>query len=267
MAPVALFQWNIRGDGPTYPYQQHSDRRTFLNSIDYFGWVTPGSPTNTDIPISAAIHNSARFLYLDAAGDILVNGHIVDRIVDGGYFENYGAATALDILEQLINRKAVGLLDAQQVGERTIDPLIIQISNDDQVPTKGELQTDASAPETPLGGQFRLLADAVTPVAAFYDTRDGLGQRATDVLRLRLAYLRDHGSNDARYFHFQIADNVPMSWLLSDYAGRLIDKQLPIGDIRPTSPSEKEARRFANVDQLCSLVRLLGGKTEPGCGR
>ena len=254
----------------------------FSDAIDFFGWESPDTNFSRDIPISTAVHNSARFPYLDAAGDVIVNGSIVDRIVDGGYFENYGAATALDVLEQLIDRGAVGPLDesaSDKPGERTIDPIIIQISNDASVPPKLPLASDAPAPATELATEFRLLSDVFTPPTAFYDTRYGLGQRATDVLRRRLAYLRKNGANDRRYFHFQIADEkVPMSWLLSDYAGDLIDKQLPL-DRRPLGEQKPPAATVAlcqdpnkikddpsiikrhrpdcNIDEFIHLVDLL----------
>jgi hypothetical protein len=51
-----------------------------------------------DLPISAAAHLSARFTYVSPAGKFPLDG---THVVDGGYFENSGATTALDILREI----------------------------------------------------------------------------------------------------------------------------------------------------------------------
>ena len=43
---------------------------------------------------STAAHNSARFAYVSPAGDL---GDSKGSMIDGGYFENYGALTALEL--------------------------------------------------------------------------------------------------------------------------------------------------------------------------
>jgi hypothetical protein len=43
---------------------------------------------------STAAHNSARFTYISPAGDL---GDKQGSVIDGGYFENYGALTALEL--------------------------------------------------------------------------------------------------------------------------------------------------------------------------
>jgi hypothetical protein len=50
-----------------------------------------------DIPLSTAAHMSARFTYVSPAGLLPGGGHVVD----GGYFENSGAATALEVLYEV----------------------------------------------------------------------------------------------------------------------------------------------------------------------
>jgi patatin-like phospholipase len=51
-----------------------------------------------DLRISAAAHLSARFTYVSPAGKFPPDG---THVVDGGYFENSGATTALDILREI----------------------------------------------------------------------------------------------------------------------------------------------------------------------
>jgi len=75
-----------------------------------------------DVPSATAAHNAARFPFISPAGRFNVartNGSAAERqLLDGGYFENYGAETALDLL------KAV-----RRVGLQNVEPVIVVISN------------------------------------------------------------------------------------------------------------------------------------------
>src|SRR5262249_32732161 len=51
-----------------------------------------------DVRLSTAAHNSARFPFISPPGSIRNQDNMLaDRIVDGGYFENYGALTAKEL--------------------------------------------------------------------------------------------------------------------------------------------------------------------------
>jgi hypothetical protein len=55
-----------------------------------------------DVRLATAAHDSARFAYVSPAGRLLSRaGHDYDHVVDGGYFENSGAATLQDVLPVL----------------------------------------------------------------------------------------------------------------------------------------------------------------------
>lgn len=73
-----------------------------------------------DVSLSTAALLSARFPFISPPGNIRNrNGQLVTRIVDGGYFENFGAATALEIVQVL---RGQGLA-----------PFVIQITNDPEL--------------------------------------------------------------------------------------------------------------------------------------
>ena len=57
----------------------------------------PATQTGCNIPLSTAAHMSARFTYVSPAGRFPDGTHIVD----GGYFENSGATTALEIATRI----------------------------------------------------------------------------------------------------------------------------------------------------------------------
>ncbi|RBP17514.1 hypothetical protein DFR50_1025 [Roseiarcus fermentans] len=76
------------------------ERNVFIDSLDALNEL------GADVRISTAAHNSARFTYVSPAGDL---GHGKGSVIDGGYFENYGALSALEIAraarEELEKRK------------------------------------------------------------------------------------------------------------------------------------------------------------------
>ncbi len=63
------------------------ERDIFLDSLDELREL------GGDVRASTAAHNSARFAYVSPAGDL---GDSKGSMIDGGYFENYGALTALE---------------------------------------------------------------------------------------------------------------------------------------------------------------------------
>ena len=58
--------------------------------------------TRRDVSVATAVHNTARFPYISAAGRMrAANGENLGHLVDGGYFENTGADTLIDLLRYL----------------------------------------------------------------------------------------------------------------------------------------------------------------------
>ena len=58
--------------------------------------------TGRDVSVATAVHNTARFPYISAAGRLRAkNGEYLGHLVDGGYFENTGADTLIDLLRYL----------------------------------------------------------------------------------------------------------------------------------------------------------------------
>jgi hypothetical protein len=60
----------------------------FIDSLDALHLL------KKDVRASTAAHNSARFTYISPAGDL---GGRNGSVIDGGYFENYGALSALEV--------------------------------------------------------------------------------------------------------------------------------------------------------------------------
>lgn len=74
-----------------------------------------------DVKLSTAISTSARFPIISPHGNIRNSrGQIIDRVVDGGYFEGFGALSALEF--------------AEAVARRGLRPFILLISNSPDLP-------------------------------------------------------------------------------------------------------------------------------------
>ncbi len=86
------------------------DRNVFLDSLDALHVL------GNDVRASTAAHNSARFSYVSPAGD-LGNGN--GSVIDGGYFENYGALSALELA-----RAAKAALKDEKPGVKLVFLLI-----------------------------------------------------------------------------------------------------------------------------------------------
>ena len=133
-------------------------------------------PVLNDIRLSTAASNSARFPLISPAGTIRdKDQRIIDRIVDGGYFENYGALSAKE------------LALAIHAYDPNLFPLVVVISNDPDdllspdddatrnpaksktllVEQKGKARTRISGPEP--------VTDIVTPIKTVINARTAHG--------------------------------------------------------------------------------------------
>jgi hypothetical protein len=181
---------------------------------------------------SAAAGASARFTYVSPAGTVDVAGGEELRLVDGGYFENSGAASLADLVE---------VLKASAPGLR---PIMLVINND---PTAVDLcRRDGGGAAPPNGQAFNAAVSEVTaPMQALLQTRDARGNLAqatainlvesmggsvievplAAVLRARLSALR--GADLAtRERVVQRYVEPPLGWSLSAEVRRGMDAAL-----------------------------------------
>jgi hypothetical protein len=139
---------NLRFDGSAFP-----------DAYDFFALVSG------DVLPSTAANNSARFPYVSPAGTLRAGGADRGHIVDGGYFENFGAATAGELLHAVI--------DALGRRGRTARPVLIQISNDPALAADdldvGRLEGPAPRPSNRLGNEL------LSPPRTFLAARNARG--------------------------------------------------------------------------------------------
>jgi DMSO/TMAO reductase YedYZ heme-binding membrane subunit len=121
-----------------------------------------------DITLATAATNSARFPIISPPGGIRDprSGVIEDRIVDGGYFENDGETTAIDLVKAL--------------GEEHLVPVVLHISNDpgrllpiDEVKSTDLIDWRHAATPTDDQNDSGWFAFLRGPLGALFATRSG----------------------------------------------------------------------------------------------
>jgi len=184
-----------------------------------------------DVPISTAINNTARAAYLEPGGELLraqradedrqnasTRVALDQAIVDGGYFENEGLETALELAEWL-RTIGPGLI----ADHRPVEPIIVQATADgvavDQVVRCGGPPDDPSD----LGGDQHPL-QLLNPALGLLAVRGG--QSAVLLRQARDRYCAPQQSTQA-FFHFYLparpdGTEVPLNWILSDATASFI---------------------------------------------
>lgn len=174
----------------------------FLDTSDFYALNEQKA-----IRASTAGLNSARFTYVSPAGTF---GDKTGHVIDGGYFENYGADTLTNLLEWLSKHPSNPLANGV---------IVIGISNDSTVPLEQYELTSAPANKKANGFMNEVLA----PVIGLAATRGGHGMLAykslaqfTDNLNTKLG----KGNSQAEMVHFYLSKmegevEPPLGWILS----------------------------------------------------
>jgi hypothetical protein len=166
-----------------------------------------------DVPIATAINNTARFPYLEPFGEMLpLNGKKqVGSLVDGGYFENEGLQTALDLAEWL-TAQAVAL-------GRPVQPIIVQATGDSEADVgPKDVMTCTNASDGAFIPDDKHSAwQILAPLMGLYHVRGG-----HSAVLLRQAHDQFCGAR-ARFVHFYLpADErgrpISLNWVLSNRA-------------------------------------------------
>jgi hypothetical protein len=198
-------------------------------------WLLGGRSVD-DIRLSTAAHNSARFPLISPPGSIRnQNQAIVDRIVDGAYFENYGALAAKELALALI------------AVEPRLTPLVIVISNDpndlidpsdDSISAQAKsrlqknLQTQARKARALVNGS-EVVTEISAPLTTVANTQTAHGILGVDQLHNALHEARPQCG--ARFIQIHVwpqfdsvsnqSKEVSMSWWLSTPIQRHLHQQ------------------------------------------
>lgn len=178
------------------------------------------------IPLSTAAHMSARFTYVSPAGRFPDGTYIVD----GGYFENSGATTALEIVTRINEWCAFKhIID--------VDPKIIMISNNPRrppiAPAKPGPEKKGSALTETETVHGHLLGEVMSPIKSLLNARDARGTFAQKAIahqqrRFKAADAAPPTKDQPEslspdIFYFSLEDQdvpLPLGWMLSDAAAK-----------------------------------------------
>jgi hypothetical protein len=187
-----------------------------------------------EISLSTAVNMSTRFPYVEPAGLLLdTDGKIWDRVVDGGYFENFGATTAYDILATL--RSKVAKFDMHY------RPIVVQISNDSGyqgVDAADKVMAGQQSEEAKATAQRDFLSELTDPPIALAETRGARGRYAVNAIDRTLSETRIgsgegnmSGDQLGEFIEFRIfqdgqAKDPPLAWRMSEAAMLAIGVQV-----------------------------------------
>lgn len=186
-----------------------------------------------DVRLSTAATMSARFPVISPHGNIRDRGRLIDRVVDGGYYENFGALTAVELTEELRN----------QFG---LDPRIILINNEPAAAGMSCLRRDSQI-ELPNPPPRITFATLRSPIAALYAAGTARGTHAAVDLCARI------GGGGKFAFITVIPDTLnekaalPMSWWLSKHVQQYLDHQVD------TENSQINGEAFRNIEEWRKL--------------
>jgi hypothetical protein len=178
---------------------------------DQAGSSTEPACQERDIRLSTAATMSARFPVVSPPGSIRgADGQIVDRVVDGGYYENFGATTAMELATELIDFK--------------LKPIVVLIAND---PHTSQMECVTGKIAFPNPNSTPWFPTFTSSLDALFATRDARGtyaavslceQRREDRTRFKFVTVEPDPDNPAK--------DLSMSWWLSKHVQKYLDDQI-----------------------------------------
>ncbi|MEO3714102.1 hypothetical protein [Roseateles flavus] len=193
---------------PVYPIEERFHRLTTFFDFAPF----------TEYRISTMAVTSARFPLVTPAA-ALTNGDSKQRFVDGGYFENSGAATLSEAVDVAMQMAALYKI--------AIRPVVIRIGNSPSMlaATENKKATqEAQEEQKPSMG----LGELLSPVRTMANTRTARGVLAAEALKTNITTMQDNGVL-SDYVEFQIgvdAIPIPLGWQLASTTRNALVAQL-----------------------------------------
>lgn len=230
--PALFFNSTTVGQG--WRFVQHPFRpfahSPWTTAYDGAHWLDPR------VPLSEVVLNSARFTYLSPAGTLqtATNAALSPasfQLVDGGYFENSGATTLLELIQRL---RAIAAAQGQPVHF-----IVLHISNDPSLhdfidthdPSRPLPFYSVACPRTPSSTEQHSYGEATAPLVALLDTRNARGEYARSQLLASLQVnTADPGNGDVLW-HMRLCPGnypLPLGWTISPPVFEEMHRQLEL---------------------------------------
>lgn len=221
-----------------------------------------------DVSMGVAALNSARFTYVSPAGRLVraTDGKEMGHVLDGGYFENYGAITNAEIARAAVKR-------FEKAG-KAIRPIVIQISSDPAlfdrdlpVSHKNFLNFDSDGQEK----VSLFLNEIAGPVRGLLHTRSARGVLANKTVADIVDSLRKETHRfptviEPVFVHFRIcADkdaDPPLGWSMAQNTRNLLDELVNSGCDNKKIDNANARRKVLNALRNLIPVHCV----QPGSG-
>ena len=189
------------------------------------------------LALSTAVHLSARFTYVSPAGSLTKNGHLYGHAVDGGYFENSGTTTVLEVL------KTIDQLAESDRFWQNVDPYVILISNEPADPRFPHIEL-STLPKDRNTTPLPCCNEVLSPLTTMLNTRGARGVYARETTRWHVG--------ESNFLHFGLckedAVEIPLGWTLSKAVRDAMKTQLNSDQCAPY-PNE------SNLNQIDTLLK------------
>jgi hypothetical protein len=180
-----------------------------LKESDFTGARFLNEAFRKDLPLSTAMHLSARFPIFSPSAAVTFPDGSRRHFVDGGYYDRGGYETTLDLLKAIESSPYASL----------VQPVVIVLSNSLEtgssvIPISEEAIPSEEKPATLQTG----ISFLNEPLSVLQTLAAG-GENNTEVHKKSLIrYLQSRNKKGAYYMEFDLkasADEVPMNWYLS----------------------------------------------------
>jgi hypothetical protein len=153
-------------------------------------------------------------------------------VVDGGYFENSGAATALEVLYEI--EAAIEDAAKENKWPETVVPVVIEIRNGptQQNPdTRKEIVDEKKDAKDEKDRQREFLSEALSPLSTLFNTRAARATFSQEALESEQESQREEHPANRRLNRllFGLHDSpvpLPLGWMLSGGAAKEMRDQL-----------------------------------------
>lgn len=177
----------------------------FADSLDIYQYIKSGK----EMRLSTAIHNSARFAYVSPAGTLEGGLHVVD----GGYFDNSGAITAIELVYAVHNK-------LKKMG-KTAQLKVIMINNNPVPETNGSTG-DQDSQAKPEIKPLRFSSGLLAPILTLLEVRTAHAAAAQDQLK-RL--VENNFGTYILLVPYKGKVTLPLGWSLSQKAIQEMNQQ------------------------------------------